>query len=260
MTSSTADRPDVSPVPTSPRGGPGHWLRSYYLMMSWEFRRTCVFLPLALAVQILIAGGLVIGFGLLLGDIPPTAAVYLSTGVTVISMITIGFVLAPQLIAQQKIAGTYEYLWSLPVPRTTSVAASLTVNTLIAVPGMVVALLVGVWRYDIDLHVGVLVLPAVFLTLVTAASIGMAMAHAIPNPMITMLATQILVFVIMLYSPINFPADRLPDWLAAIHRFLPFEHMANVVRAGLTEGLATDIGFSFLVLGIWAAASWSLTA
>ena len=88
--------------------------------------------------------GLIIGFGLLIGEIPPTAALYLATGVTVISMITIGFVLAPQLIAQQKIAGTYEYLWSLPVPRTTSVAASLTVNTLIAVPGMVVALLVGV--------------------------------------------------------------------------------------------------------------------
>jgi ABC-2 type transport system permease protein len=229
-------------------------------MMSYEFRRTRVCLPLALAVQVLIGSGLVIGFGLLLGEIPPTAALYLSTGVTVISMITIGFVLAPQLIAQQKIAGTYEYLWSLPVPRTTWVAASLTVNTLIAVPGMVVALLVGVWRYDIDLDVSVLVLPAVFLTLGTAATIGMAMAHAIPNPMITMLATQILVFVIMLYSPINFPPDRLPDWLAAIHRFLPFEHMANVVRAGLTRGLATEVEFSFLVLGIWATASWSLTA
>ena len=125
---------------------------------------------------------------------------------------------------------------------------------------MVVALLVGVWRYDIDLDVSVLVLPAVFLTLGTAATIGMAMAHAIPNPMITMLATQILVFVIMLYSPINFPPDRLPGWLAAIHRFLPFEHMANVVRAGLTRGLATEVEFSFLVLGIWATASWSLTA
>ena len=229
-------------------------------MMSWEVRRMRVFLPLALAVQVLIGGGLIIGFGLLIGEIPTTAALYLTTGVTVISMVTIGFVLAPQLIAQQKIAGTYEYLWSLPVPRTTSVAASLTVNTLIASPGMVFALLVGVWRYDIDLQVSVLVLPAVLLTLITAASIGMAMAHAIPNPMITMLATQILVFVIMLYSPINFPADRLPDWLAAIHRYLPFEHMANVVRAGLTQGLATEVGFSFLVLGIWAVVSWSLTA
>ena len=36
--------------------------------------------------------------------------------------------------------------------------------------------------------------------------------------------------------------------------------MANVVRAGLTRGLATEVEFSFLVLGIWATASWSLTA
>ena len=120
MTSTTPARTAVPTVRASPLAGLGHWLRSFGLMMSYEFRRTRVFLPLALAVQVLIGSGLVIGFGLLLGEIPPTAALYLSTGVTVISMITIGFVLAPQLIAQQKIAGTYEYLWSLPVPRTTS--------------------------------------------------------------------------------------------------------------------------------------------
>ena len=260
MTSTPAASAVVSPVSMPPRAGPGHWLRSYYLMMSWEVRTMRVFLPLALAVQVLIGAGLIIGFGLLMGNVPATAALYLATGVTVISMITVGFVLTPQMIAQQKLAGTYDYIWSLPVPRTTSVAASLTVNTLIALPGMVIALLVGVWRYDIDLEISVLVLPAVLLTLVTAASIGMAMAHAIPNPMITMLSTQILVFVIMLYSQINFPSDRLPDWLAAIHQFLPFEHMANVVRAGLTQGLATEIGFSFSVLTIWAAVSWSITA
>jgi len=36
-------------------------------------------------------------------------------------------------------------------------------------------------------------------------------------------------------------------------------HAANVVRAGLTEGLATGVGTSFTVLGGWAAAAWIVT-
>ncbi|UCC71673.1 MAG: ABC transporter permease [Gemmatimonadota bacterium] len=101
--------------------------------------------------------------------------------------------------------------------------------------------------------------PATLLTMIAAASAGLAMGHAIPNPMTTSLVTNILVFVILLYSPINFPADRFPGWLAIVHQGLPMMHAANVVRAGLTEGLATG-GTSFAVLGGWAAAAWIVTA
>lgn len=240
--------------------GPRHWCRSYLLMVLWEARSLKIVLPLAMVVQLLIGAGLVIGFGFLMGDVPRLYALYLATGVTVISMITIGMVLSPQLIAQQKMAGVYDYLWALPVPRTTQVAANLTVNVAIALPGMLFALVVAAWRYDLTFAVSPLVVPAALLILVTAASIGMALAHAIPNPMVTGLVTQILVFVILLYSPINFPADRLPRWLALLHEPLPFLHSANVMRAGLTDGLATDVGRSFVVLGVWAVGSWLVTA
>jgi len=235
------------------------WLRSYLLMVEWEVRSFRLILPLAVVVQILLGAGLAIGFGFLIGEIPATDALYLATGVAVVSMITVGLVLVPQLIAQRKHAGVYDYLWSLPVPRTASVAASLTVNSLIAMPGMVLALLVAWWRYDVPLHVTPLVVPAALLTLVTAASVGFAMAHAISNPMLTGLITNVLVFAILLFSPINFPPERLPGWLAAIHRWLPLQHSANVMRAGLTDGIATDVGVSFAVLGCWALGAWLLT-
>lgn len=236
------------------------WMRSYLLMTSWELRSLRVYLPLALVVQVLIGGGMIVGFGFLIGELPAEVALYLVCGVTVVSMITIGLVLSPQLIAQQKLAGTFDYVWALPVPRTTTAASNLTVNTLIALPGMAVSLAVGRWRYGIELVPDPVLVPATLLTLITAASIGMALAHAIPNPMVTGLVTQILVFFILLFAPINFPPERLPEWLAAIHRWLPFQHAANVVRAGLTESLAADVGESFAVLGAWAVASWVVTA
>jgi len=240
--------------------GPGGWLRSYGLMLSWEVRSYRIVLPLAMVSQIILGAGLVIGFGFLVGDIPPTQALFLATGVTVISMITVGLVLVPQLIAARKYAGIYDYMWSLPVPRSASVASSLTVNSLIALPGMALALAIGWWRYDLALSFSVLLVPAILLTLLTAASVGFAMGHAIPNPQLTALVTNVLVFVILLYSPINFPPERLPAWLAAAHQALPMLHAANVVRAGLTEGLATHVGQSFAVLCAWALAAWAVTA
>lgn len=236
------------------------WLRSYYLMITWEARSLRMVLPLAFVVQLMISSGLVLGLGFLMDDITKTQAQFLAVGVTVVSMITLGMVMAPQLIAAQKQSGAYEYLLSLPVPRTTLIAAGLTVHSLVAIPGAAVALLIAWWRYDIALSVSPIVMPAAFLTLVTSASIGFALAHAIPNPMVTSLVTNVLIFVILFYAPINFPPDRLPGWLASLHLALPFGHSANLMRAGLTEGLGSSVGLSFAVLGTWALASWTVTA
>ncbi len=242
------------------RRGVRHWLRCFGLMLSWELRSLRIYLPLAMIVQLLLGAGMVVGYGYLLGDVPEATALYLTTGLGVISMVTIGLVLAPQLIAQQKAAGIFDYMFSLPVPRTTSIAAGLAVNSVIALPGLAFALLVAQWNFDLSFHPKLSLLPAVALTVVTAASMGFAMAHAITSPQITALITQILIFGLILFSPINFPPDRLPGWLAATHDWLPFYHSANVVRASLTDGLATDIGRSFAILGAWAVGSWTLTA
>ncbi|UCF66784.1 MAG: ABC transporter permease [Acidobacteriota bacterium] len=260
MSSSAIEMSTSSLGPMMKRRGLVHWLRSYALLVEWEARSLRLLLPLAIVAQILLGAGLAIGFGFLMGEIPTIEAQFLATGVTVISMITVGLVLVPQIVSQRKYAGIYDYMWSLPVPRTSSVAASLTVNSFIALPGMVLALLVASWRFDLSLQISPLVVPAALLTLVSAASVGFALAHAISNPLLTNLVTNVLLFVILLYSPINFPPDRLPGWLASLHHGLPFQHAANVMRAGLTEGLATHAGESFAILAGWAAAAWIITA
>lgn len=235
------------------------WLKSFGLMLLWEGLSMRLVLPLAMIVQVFIGAGMAVGIGFFIGDVPEQMALYLASGVAVVTMITLGLVLAPQLIAQQKATGIYDFMFSLPVPRTASIAAGIVINGLIATPGVALALLVAVWRYDLDLVVRPLFLPAALLTVITAAAIGHAMAHAISNVMVINLLTQILVFVILLFSPIQYPADRLPAWLATLHQGLPFVHAANVVRAGLTTLPAEHLGRSFLVLGLWAVVSWAVT-
>jgi ABC-2 type transport system permease protein len=65
---------------------------------------------------------------------------------------------------------------------------------------------------------------------------------------------------VLLFSPIVVRISQFPDWWASVHRVLPFYHMANVIRAGLSYGLVDNLATSWLVLGIWTASSWMLAA
>jgi len=229
-------------------------------MVRWELTGLRLVLPVTVMVQILTGAGFVLALGLFFGQVPPRAALFVSTGVLVLTLVTIGLVLGPQLVAQQKAEQTYDFLWSLPVPRTTAALAWVTTNFILGLPGMLVALGVALLRYDLDLHVSPAVVPAVLLTLLTGTMIGYALAHALGNPMLIAAITQLTIFVILGFSPINFPADQLPGWLAALHRWLPLAPMADTVRAGLTVGVVEGVARSYLVLGAWAAASVAVTA
>ncbi len=239
--------------------GPTYWIRSYLLMLRWEITSLRQLLPVLFVVQLLMGAGVVIGFGLLFDQVPEALALYLATGATVISLLLIGLVAAPQVVASQKMAGTYDYLWSLPVPRIVEVLASLTVYAFAALPGMLVALLVAAVRFDLDLVVSPLVVPASLLTVLMATSVGYGFAHGIRQPMVTGLITQVLAFGILLYSPINFPADRLPGWYATLHDYLPFQHAAAVMRDSLTVGLVENVGRSYVILLAWTLAGWLIT-
>ena len=102
-------------------------------------------------------------------------------------------------------------------------------------------------------------MPAVLLSALMAVSVGIGMAMVITNPMITNLISNALIFVVMLFTPIVYPASNLPTWLMRVHEVLPFHHMTVVIRAGLTEDLVSGTTTSFLVLGAWAVAGTVVT-
>ena len=244
---------------TAVRSGPGHWWHSFLMMTRWEVVGLRLLLPITVFVQILTGAGFVLGVGLLFGQIPPRAALFVSTGVVVVTLATVGLVLGPQLIAAQKAQQTYDFIWSLPVPRSTAAAAWIATNTIIALPGMAVALVVASWRYDLDLVVSAAIVPGAALTLYTATMVGYAIAHTLQQPMLINLITQVTIFALTGLSPVNFPKEQLPGWLAALNEGLPLFHMANVMRAGLTEGIVNGLGRSYLVLGGWAVLATVLT-
>jgi len=253
----------TSVTATGVRAGAGYWLDSYRALTRWHLAGLRMWLMLLTVVQVLAGAGFVLGIALFFDHIPATAALYVCTGVPVVNLMIVGLILGPQLVAEQKLQQSYEFVRSLPVPRTAAAAAWYTVCLLAGLPAVTVSLLIAEARYGISFSLSPAIVPAVALTAFTGTMMGYALSHAVPNPMVTQLVTQLLVFVVFGFSAILFPAGQLPAWLASLNWWFPFEHMAVIVRAGLTAGLATGIASSYLIVAGWgiagaAASAWAL--
>jgi ABC-2 type transport system permease protein len=62
-----------------------------------------------------------------------------------------------------------------------------------------------------------------------------------------------------MFSPLNFPADRLPGWLATLHSFLPIQAMGELMRGTLASNTFPLTAGAFLLLGAWCAATFAVT-
>lgn len=236
-----------------------NWLHSYRLLLQWQVLRLKPILPFILVIQPLVGIGTVIGLGYMMPQIDTQSAIFLTTGGPTLALITFGLVMVPQVVADAKSQGTFDYMWSLPIPRMAFMAADMTIWMLITLPGVVLALLVGSLKYDFALQVTPLVVPAFLLVSLTATAVGYAIAHLSPKPELVAVLTNFIIFSLFLFSPINFPAERLPAWLANLHQILPVKYAADAIRGSLTEAYADGLGQALAILAVWCVVSLGAT-
>ncbi|MEO3810553.1 ABC transporter permease [Sphaerisporangium sp. B11E5] len=236
------------------------WWRSYRLLLLWRVLRIKAELPMFVILQTAFSVGIIFGFSYLL---PPEAThpdflMYLATGSITMSIITIGMVIAPQGIATGKQDGTLDYDKTLPVPRMAIMMADVSIWSLASLPGLVAAFVLAGLRLDISFQVSPLLLPAILLVMLASTAVGFGLAYAF-KPMVTLMVTQLLVFFILMFSPVNFPADRLPEWLQAVHRALPIEPMAEIIRTTLSVPAGGVSPTPFLLVGVWCVLGLVIT-
>ncbi len=227
------------------------WFRGYALLVRWQALRIKPALPFVVVAQFFTGLGTVIGFGYIMPEIDSISAGFLITGAATLSLVTLGLVLVPQFVATAKAEGSFDYMWSLPIPRMAYLAADLSIWMLATLPGVIVALLAGSLRYDFPLQFSPWAVPALLLIVLTATSVGQAIALISPKPELVNVLTNLIIFAMFLFSPINFPIERLPGWLAAIHRVLPVKYAADAVRGTLIPAYADELQTALIVLAIW---------
>jgi ABC-2 type transport system permease protein len=233
--------------------------RTYLLMLKWQALSSRTMLPLSLVVQLMIAAGFIIGIGFFYPQMTSETAKYLTTGAPTITLLMVGLVMVPQVVAMQRSAGSFDYMWSLPVPRLVYVAADATIWVLVSLPGVILSLVLGALYFDFSLELSWLAIPAILLVSVTGVFVGYSIAHSAPKPELATLSTQIIVFLVMLFSPVMYPPSQLPGWMEDIHRFFPVMYMADLSRGTLTD-LPVDLGRAFAVVGAWCVLGLVVTA
>ena len=207
----------------------------------------------------MIAVGFIYGISFFYPEITPMIAKYIITGAPTLIMLTVGLVVVPQVVANMRTEGTFDYVWSLPVPRMTHIDADATNTFGTTLPGVIVSVILGAIYFDFDLNVSLLVIPGGGIDRhLRHISSAILIAFAVPKPMMVNVITQILVFFVMMFSPVMFPAEQLPGWLQAVHKVLPIQYMADLIRGTLTD-LPVNLGLSFGVVGAWCAGSFILT-
>jgi ABC-2 type transport system permease protein len=211
-------------------------------------------------VQIALTLGLVIGYGYLIPDISKQSATYLVTGTATQAFVTVGLVMLPQFISQAKEEGRLDYLLTLPISREAYLLAEVTVVALMAIPGVILALVLGDWYYGLSLSADPIFLLVMVLAVFSLAGVGVAMAVTIPHLQVVNGICQLIIFYVLFFSPVILPANQLPGILRHTAKFVPTTYSADAVRASLTDLPGTDLARSLLIMAGFAFASLFLSA
>lgn len=240
----------------------GAWWSDLGHMMTYELLSQKPAIVGMLLLQVAAGVGLAVIYAFYLGNITHTQAEYIATGAPVLALVPQALSILPQVISRQKMQGTYDFIWSLPVARSAATTATILVYALADLPGAAVTTVLASLIYGAGLHPTVTLLPAAVLVTAMASSVGLGIGQAVKNPLVVGSVSNAITFGSIFFTPIAFPAGQYPHWLVSIEVWLPIYPMAEVIRSALQPSLVStaSVHHAYLVLGGWTVVSWIVTA
>lgn len=212
-------------------------------------RRRGMFISFSL-LFVFISIGIIAGFNFLIGEATKEAVLYISTGAPAFILIITGLTMLPQQVAISKSDGYIDYQRTWPIRRPVLLIAETIMWLLISVPGVILSILFAHFVYSPGFSLSLTVVPGVLFTALTCIGIGYGIAFFCRQE-VALIITQIIVFGVLMFSPINFPIENLPDWLQSVNRVLPIYSMGEVMRASLAQSTFTVSLGHYINLGIW---------
>lgn len=201
-------------------------------------------------MQIIISLGIAIGFTYLYADVDTQSILYLATGAPTIVLIMTGLVILPNQISSARMEGHGEFLRTLPVNRAAIIMADTTIWLFVTIPGIIISTLATNLIFQPGFHLSLWFIPAYLLCALTCIGVGYGFSYAMP-PMLAMALSQVIAFMALMFSPINFPMSRLPMWLQIVHTILPIDSMAQIMRATLANSTFEVSSLTVIKAIIW---------
>lgn len=230
----------------------------YKQVLKLQFHRILGSVIVFTIVLILLSLGIAIGFTYLYSDIDPQSVLYLATGAPAIVLIMTGLVILPNQITNARMEGHGEFLRTLPVNRAAILAADTTIWLLVTIPGILISTLATHLIFNPGFSISIWFLPAYLLCALTCIGVGYGFSYAMP-PMMAMALSQVIAFMALMFSPINFPMSRLPAWLQVVHSILPIDAMAQITRSALAVSSFEVSAWTILKAVIWCIGGYCIS-
>jgi ABC-2 type transport system permease protein len=231
------------------------FLHDFTYVFQMQSRRSSGFLMFFALIQIMLSLGIVIGFTYLMPSPDPGTILYLATGAPTLILIITGLNILPQQIATAKVEGYVDFMRTWPVKRSVIITADSLLWLLITIPGIAISTLCAHLIFDPGYAISWTVIPALLLIAFTSIGVGYGIAYALP-PNASLALSQVIVFGSLMFSPINFPMERLPDWLQSLHTVLPLYSMAEIMRAALADTAFSASTGNFVNVAIWCVVGY----
>jgi len=226
------------------------FLTHYKCVFQMQLIRNAGFFIFITLLQILLSIGIVIGFTYLIPNPDTETILFLATGAPTIILIFTGLVILPQQIGTAKTDGYMEYIRTWPVNRSVILGADTTIWLLITLPGIIVSTIVAHLMFTPGYDISWTVIPALLMIALTSIGVGYGFSYLL-SPTASMGISQIVVFGALMFSPVNFPMERLPEWLQSLHEVLPIYSMAEVMRASLAASTFDATLGNYINLMVW---------
>jgi ABC-2 type transporter. len=227
-------------------------MTKFFGLIKWSLIRHKYILPIFSVLQIVLALAMVYGLSLFIYEIDEISSIYLASGTISIGIISVGCVLCAQIVAESKQNGIFNYQRTLPTSRFNIIIADIVIWGGAALPGVIASYIATLFRFDIESNITFGAILLILLFLITMISIGFSIAYYFKPNMVGMV-TQVIMIVSLLFSPITFPANRLPESIVNVYNFFPFVPATNLLRASLF-GLGEFRFINLLTVVIWCLA------
>ncbi|WP_424184591.1 ABC transporter permease [Actinokineospora sp. G85] len=216
-----------------------------------QVRKQASYLVVFTLIMILIALGVSIGFSYLLPSPDKSSMLYLATGAPTMVLIFTALVTVPMQNAGARMQGYIDFVKSLPVSRKTFLIADVGIWAAITVPAIVMSVLIAHLIFEPGYAISWTIVPGFLLMVLSCFGIGYGYSFVMQAEL-AMALSQLIAFTALMFSPINFPIERLPGWLQTVHEVLPIYHMAEVMRASLAHTTFTASPWSYAILAVWS--------
>lgn len=228
-----------------------NWKNKFSCVLALQLGRNAGNLLFYMIIQIVISLGIVIGYSYLFAAPGTSEILYLATGAPTIVIIMTALVIVPMQNANLKIEGYIDFIKTLPVSRKMFLIVDVGIWLIITIPGIVIATFVANVLFHPGYSISWTIIPSFLLIVLACFGIGYGYSFVMqPEP--AMAVSQLLAFLSLMFSPINYPIDRLPEWLQFVHRLLPIYPMAEVMRASMAFKTFQVDTKHYIILGIWA--------